>query len=358
MSQLRLVRFFSLSHMTLYWPFLFAFAGVALLVMLNVVSKRHPAWARQTVGIVLLALLIADGVTFGSPYNPVIPAADNLLPTQLTLWLAGHLGTSRLSADGPILLPNLPMLFGLRDLRGYEDLVSRDFSRTFGFVSTTGGAPSVRLRHLRFKPGERHRLDMAAVRYFLVIQSRATTVQAPGFVARAQFGSVTVYENTAAMGRAYGVYQAVDLPTEAAVQAQLDSPGFDPHTTVLLESTAAAGTSAAARPVSDTPPQVSFTADEAEHVVLQARFAHAGYLVLADTWAEGWQASVDGAPVPILRANGIFRAVALAAGRHTVAFDYRPPLVYAGAGVSLVTLLLILMLVVIDVRMARQTATA
>ncbi|MDQ6738928.1 MAG: hypothetical protein M3021_00770, partial [Actinomycetota bacterium] len=87
-------------------PFVFAFAGVTLLVILSLVSKRRTAWARQAAGIVLLAVLIADGVTFGSTYNPVIPAADNLPPTPLTLWLAGHLGASRLSADGPEPVPS------------------------------------------------------------------------------------------------------------------------------------------------------------------------------------------------------------------------------------------------------------
>jgi hypothetical protein len=54
-------------------------------------------------------------------------------------------------------------------------------------------------------------------------------------------------------------------------------------------------------------------------------------VVLADLWSPDWQVRVDGGPAPLLRANGVFRAVAVPAGRHEVRFDYRPRLVYASA---------------------------
>jgi len=68
-----------------------------------------------------------------------------------------------------------------------------------------------------------------------------------------------------------------------------------------------------------------------------------GYAVLADAYAPGWRATLDDRPVPILRADGLFRAVALPAGEHTVVMEYRPAEVVAGlvlgfVGVLLVTL--------------------
>ena len=61
----------------------------------------------------------------------------------------------------------------------------------------------------------------------------------------------------------------------------------------------------------------------------------AGYLVLSDAFAPGWSARVDGAPAPILRANGLFRAVRLVPGSHEVIMRYRPRSVFLGLGVSL-----------------------
>jgi hypothetical protein len=59
-------------------------------------------------------------------------------------------------------------------------------------------------------------------------------------------------------------------------------------------------------------------------VELRAVMGSSGYLVLADLAYPGWRASVDSAPVPILRADGVFRAVSLAPGEHHISFRYKP----------------------------------
>ncbi len=61
-----------------------------------------------------------------------------------------------------------------------------------------------------------------------------------------------------------------------------------------------------------------------ERVLLRVDAEQAGYVVLADQAYPGWRASVDGLPVPVLLADGLFRAVQVPAGAHTVAFWYRP----------------------------------
>jgi hypothetical protein len=53
-----------------------------------------------------------------------------------------------------------------------------------------------------------------------------------------------------------------------------------------------------------------------------------GILLLNDVWHPWWQASIDGSAAELLRANVIFRAVAVPAGRHTIRFTFHP---FAGA---------------------------
>jgi hypothetical protein len=52
-----------------------------------------------------------------------------------------------------------------------------------------------------------------------------------------------------------------------------------------------------------------------------------GYWILADALDSDWRAEVDGAPVPIVRADLVRRAIWFPAGRHTVALRCRPLLV-------------------------------
>jgi hypothetical protein len=47
-------------------------------------------------------------------------------------------------------------------------------------------------------------------------------------------------------------------------------------------------------------------------------------LVSTDTWAPGWQVTIDGRPVPALRVDGVLRGVLVPAGEHTVEWVYRP----------------------------------
>jgi uncharacterized membrane protein YfhO len=63
------------------------------------------------------------------------------------------------------------------------------------------------------------------------------------------------------------------------------------------------------------------------------------YLILSDAWYPGWQATLDGQPVPILRANGMFRAVHVPPGQHEIVFTYRSKPFEIGTAVSIACLL-------------------
>jgi hypothetical protein len=86
---------------------------------------------------------------------------------------------------------------------------------------------------------------------------------------------------------------------------------------------------------------VAFLADEPERVVLRVTASRPALLVLSDTYLAGWCCAVDGAPVPVLRANYLYRAVAVPGGEHVVEFRYRPRGLSAGVVVTAFGLLLL-----------------
>lgn len=65
-----------------------------------------------------------------------------------------------------------------------------------------------------------------------------------------------------------------------------------------------------------------------DRIALEVDSPSGGFLVLHDVWHPWWRARLDGERVPILRADLLFRAVALPPGRHRLVFTFEP---FAGA---------------------------
>jgi hypothetical protein len=80
----------------------------------------------------------------------------------------------------------------------------------------------------------------------------------------------------------------------------------------------------------------------------------AGYVVLSNVWFPGWKAELDGQPTDVIRANYLFTAIAVPAGNHELRLVYRPTSFYAGAMVSLISILGIVLVALIVVRNRRR----
>jgi uncharacterized membrane protein YfhO len=76
-------------------------------------------------------------------------------------------------------------------------------------------------------------------------------------------------------------------------------------------------------------------------VTLSAQLSRPGYVVLLDRYEPSWQATLDGHPVPVLRANQIFRAVYADAGTHEIRFVYHQKGLRTGIVISSLTALVL-----------------
>jgi membrane protein YfhO len=144
-----------------------------------------------------------------------------------------------------------------------------------------------------------------------------------------------VYRIKSVLARVRFVPQAASFSHPDDLAMSLADRSWDPERSVLLEGESSES-------VPDAPGQgggeVVVEVDEPERLGVRVRSPSRGYLVVTDAHAPGWRAEIDGARAPILKANGLFRAVALAPGDHEVRMTYRPPGLAAGACLSLLGL--------------------
>lgn len=96
--------------------------------------------------------------------------------------------------------------------------------------------------------------------------------------------------------------------------------------------------------------------DLPERVEVEVTMDRAGALYLADSFASGWRASVEGAEVKVYPANVAARAVYLPEGQHRVVFEYRTPSLHIGLALGLIGWMIVLGVAVarINLRLLRQ----
>ncbi|HUI40705.1 MAG TPA: YfhO family protein [Terriglobia bacterium] len=170
-----------------------------------------------------------------------------------------------------------------------------------------------------------------------------------------------LYEDLCFTPRAFAARTALQSQSPSDTLARLSDPAFDARDIVILEGSSGAHGSGATPTRAEAAPHPAWTTAGSEPgpaqaagrvtivardwntVTLRAEMRRSGYLVLLDRYDPGWRATVDAKAVPVLEADHMFRAVQLGAGAHDVQFSYRQKGLAAGAAISLVTILALLL---------------
>lgn len=167
-----------------------------------------------------------------------------------------------------------------------------------------------------------------------------------------------VFENPAALPRAFVVYGARHLPTLALEMQALAEPGFDPRRQVLLG--APTGPAAPSPPLPAlatralTPARV--LTRERHRLVVAAEAEADGVLVLSEVFHPGWSATVDGAPQPLLPADLALRGLPLRKGSHRIELRFHFAPLQRGAQASLLGLAAMALLLLIRTRSRPDTS--
>jgi hypothetical protein len=301
-------------------------------------ARRSGRLQRGVLAWLAVALIFLDLATVGA-YTDLgrEPPTAGYDHPEIVEFLKGEPGAFRIDSRTDVWAvwqPNLALLAGLYDVSGVDNpLVVADVAR---YWEGTGGR-STRL------------YDLLGVRY--VLGSKEVVLDWDKFsLAYDGDPTVNVYRNETPLPRAFVVQQAVVAADQEDAWARIHEPGFDPATTVVLEGGQPLDNGGAEQAVAQV---VRYEPDRLE---IEVNSPTDGYLFLSDPFYPGWQATVDGQPTEILRANYAFRAVAVPAGTHRVIMTFQPASWRLGLAITVLTVLLLLALAIIALAWWRRAA--
>ena len=233
-------------------------------------------------------------------------------------------------------------LYGLNVVDDYEPLAPRAYLEVRGALGVP--SPSTPGAWTDFTPEERERrwraYDLMSVRWAVV--ERGVDWPPPGWGRFRQVyadDQAVVYESTPSLPRAYLVEDAIVASDAADAVRKLSAPGFDLRRQVVVDAAPVWPANALAQEAAAGAELVHAGAEE---VRLRVATPRPALLVLTDLHWPGWRVTVNGEIRSMIRANALFRAIAVEPGAHDVRFVYEPGPAHIGALVSAVTLVLVI----------------
>ncbi len=282
---------------------------------------------RRWVPVLLLPVLYLDLTAYGMPFNGSVAPAAIYPPTPLMTQLHTTPGFFRIDTlSVRIMENNVSMTQGLDNVLGYEDVVGLRYARFVNRRRKISGLNHNTL--LAIQPPAQRFFNLANVQFLLSTVPISTT--GPWSLWQHD-GRVGVYRNSAVLPRAFAV-GAVYLTTPDTAIDAVYAPSFDPRRAAVVEEripnlpTLATGQSAA--PLSA---RTIITSYAAEDVVLTVDVDRPALVVLSDSYADGWQVTVDQQPARLYRTNAVYRGVPVSAGHHVISYRYLPRDVQWGA---------------------------
>lgn len=146
---------------------------------------------------------------------------------------------------------------------------------------------------------------------------------------------ILLYKNTKALPQAYLALNVVAADSLNDAFQKMKDSGFDAHLKTIIEAPAK---ELQLQAPSDSVEPALIERPDAQTVLVKTKCDREAFLILTDTFYNGWHSYVDGHEVPMYRANVNFRAVKVPAGEHQIRFEYIPLAFYAGLAIAAATL--------------------
>jgi hypothetical protein len=246
--------------------------------------------------------------------------------------------------------PNLNLLYGLDDVRGYDAVDPADFVRLFDlavdrqrstfppYAVTQYAVPLARqtTAGVHLHPVA----DLLGVRY-LIYRERP----GPEMPLVLQEDDYWITENRNALPRAFVPRTVRSVKDNDQAIREMGSFDFDPSRTAFVTDDL--------RLPDAMQGQVTVHPETPTRSEIAADMQTAGLVLVSDMWDAGWHAELDGEECPIYRVDVALRGFQVPAGKHRIVCTYRPQSVKSGFRAAAAGGLILLLWVIAKVRRNR-----
>ncbi|UPG94239.1 YfhO family protein [Luteibacter aegosomatissinici] len=302
--------------------------GIAVIVGAVVLWQVFRPGGEWRVVLLLVVLLVADyrSYNFNGRFNASYNDARHYQRDAAARYLVENLGAhERIAVEHTSAAwDNMGMVSGIRSTQGYNplrDALYEAWYRPRENINVTSDAAPYNA------PPDARLDDLLGVRYLAIGHGDAPATYAPppDYIKVGSFPYVDLWRND-------GAYARFLQPAEVHWMKVGESPAIEAfNQTDFAQSVWLTPRDdedrAVARAGADTCGgrlDAEVTGATYSRVDVAVHSAQGGWLVAGDVDHPGWVAALDGAPLPIHRANGMFRAVCVPSGDHRLTFAFSP----------------------------------
>jgi hypothetical protein len=287
-------------------------------------------------------------LTFSYGYLGFTPAAEVFPPAPVLDFLKNlnDLKEYRVAKDRVPIPHDAGMIYGFEAADGYE--ITTERTRTFTADLAEDRPDGVMFLAEKILQSRDRRFDMLNVKYLLVSapSPQFDQLQLSGRFLPIYFqGSVAVFENRNVLPRIFVVpASGVEAIHEQSGQLKrVREVSFDPSQSVILSEKP--NRLESVNPIDQPlPAKIEVVERTMNRSKFRIQSSVPAVAVVSQTYYPGWKAIVNGQDAPVYPADYALTGIVISAGLSDVELLFRPFLFQLGAGISLISLVIIMLL--------------
>ncbi len=312
-------------------------------LLLSICLLMYIKTSKNILLVILLFLFSFDLGRYFLKYNPIVPSHLTFPTTPVIDFLVSQPKPFRIARDNTNLFPpNSWANYGLESVEGYEPLRPLEYSRLFHrlenepFLNRSS-------RYSILQDVNPIYLDALNVKYFIAADANEEASPSANLQKIVKSGyqlvfndkSTTIYENPNFISRAYFVNEIIPVNNEKQLSDTINSLNFDPRTQAILYNTSFN--------ISSHPDnKIEIIDYQPQSMTLNIKAQEDSFLVISDSFDDGWQATLNSNSTNIYLTNGALIGIFIPKGNHLLKLVYFPQDFALGIKISLFSLLIII----------------